>query len=413
MKELDAALTESQKLTEQLTRQGVELREANRSLALEAAVTGIISDSASLSEAAPKILQAACEMAHWDAGELWELEPQTQALCCIARWQTKTNDSANESADAEPPPPAPAPLVRVRASGDLVPITEVEGSNRPAPAAPRRAFGFPILLNQEILGVLKLFSYTRREQDKEIVEMMSTIGSHIGQLMDRKRGEEALRKSREERLAELERVRQRIATDLHDDIGSSLTQITILSEVAYQQIGQNDQPGSEPLARIISVSNELVDAMSDIVWAINPMKDHLSDLVQRMRRLASDIFTARGIVFRFQAPSSEKDIELGANLRREVFLVFKESVNNTVKHSGCTYAEIEFSIEPDWLTLKVSDNGRGFDQALAVDSSTPRRRGGNGLLSMTKRAEEMGGEYKIVSAGGQGTTVTLRVPIGG
>lgn len=307
----------------------------------------------------------------------------------------------------------------MRATGDLVMLADVDDDidSPTAPraavaAAPLSAFGFPVLLGHEVFGVLKLFTRTKREQDAELIEMMSTIGSHIGQLIDRKRAEEALRKSREERLAELERVRRRIATDLHDDIGSSLTQITILSEVAHQHVERGDQQGLEPLSRIIRVSNELVDAMSDIVWAINPKKDHLSDLLQRMRRFASDIFTARGISFRFHAPQAEKDIELGANLRREIFLVFKESVNNTVKHSGCAHAEIEFQVEADWLTLRVSDKGCGFDQALAADVSLPQRRGGNGLLSMQRRAEEMGGEYKIASATGKGTSVTLRVPVG-
>jgi ligand-binding sensor domain-containing protein/signal transduction histidine kinase len=232
-------------------------------------------------------------------------------------------------------------------------------------------------------------------------------------LAEAQRAEEALGRSRTERLAELERVRARIATDLHDDIGSSLTQIAILSEVAHQQAGGGaSENGSEPIARIISVSNELVDTMSDIVWAINPKKDHLSDLRQRMRRFASDVFTARQIAFHFRAPDSERDIELGANVRREVFLIFKESVNNVVKHSGCTRAELEFQIEGDWLVLKVTDNGKGFDSMLALDDSATvisSAKGGNGLPSMRKRAQEMGGEFQIVSRIGEGTTATLRV----
>jgi signal transduction histidine kinase len=152
--------------------------------------------------------------------------------------------------------------------------------------------------------------------------------------------------------------------------------------------------------------------MSDIVWAINPRKDHLSDLLQRMRRFASDVFTARHIAFQFRSPEPEHDIELGANVRREVFLIFKESVNNVVRHSGCTHAEIEFRIEADWLVLRVTDNGKGFDSTLALDNSAPAiksARGGNGLPSMRKRAKEMGGQFQIVSRIGEGTTAILRV----
>lgn len=98
-------------------------------------------------------------------------------------------------------------------------------------------------------------------------------------------------------LLKLERVRTRIATDLHDDIGSSLSQIAILSEVVRQKVGDNG--ANEPLNLIANTSREMVDSMSDIVWAINPNKDHLADLIQRMRRFASDILDAKDIAYRF------------------------------------------------------------------------------------------------------------------
>lgn len=223
---------------------------------------------------------------------------------------------------------------------------------------------------------------------------------------ERERAEVELRRAKEERLAELERVRKRIATDLHDDIGSSLTQIAVLSEVARQTA----VPGvaGEHLAQISAVSNELVESMSDIVWAINPKKDRLSDLVHRMRRFASDVFTARGIRLRFDAPAGDDDLTVGANLRREVFLIFKESVNNAVRHSGAAAAEVEFRVEGDNLTLRVSDDGRGFDAGTRTFSST----GGNGLHSLARRARDLGGDYEVRSARGAGTTVTLRVPLG-
>jgi ligand-binding sensor domain-containing protein/signal transduction histidine kinase len=215
--------------------------------------------------------------------------------------------------------------------------------------------------------------------------------------------EEALRRSREERLIELEQVRRRIATDLHDDIGSSLSQIYLLSEVARQRVNGTGADIIEPLRLISSASNEMVSSMSDIVWAINPQKDHLSDLIHRMRRFASDTFAARDIAFRFSAPDDETEIRLGANLRRELFLVFKESVNNIMKHSGCCASEIDFQIVGDMLLLKVSDNGRGFD--------TTKESDGHGLMSMKERAGSIGGEFEMISIAGQGTTVTLRVPL--
>jgi ligand-binding sensor domain-containing protein/signal transduction histidine kinase len=212
---------------------------------------------------------------------------------------------------------------------------------------------------------------------------------------------EALQRNREERLQALEQVRRRIATDLHDDIGSSLSQINLLSEVVRQRVGRDAANVAEPLLLISNASNEMVSSMSDIVWAINPQRDHLSDLIHRMRRFASDTLATRDIEFQFQAPDSAVDIKLGANLRREVFLIFKESINNLVKHSGCTQADISFQLSDNSLWLKVSDNGRGFDAGQESD--------GHGLGSLRERARSIGGRLDLVSGVSQGTTVSLSV----
>src|SRR5580692_3450653 len=134
-------------------------------------------------------------------------------------------------------------------------------------------------------------------------------------------------------LLELERVRTRIATDLHDDIGSSLTQIAIMSEVVRQQ--QHDDSASEPLERIADLSRELVDSMSDIVWAINPKRDHLGDLAQRMRRFVSDVLEGVNIDVLFHAPAERAATTLNSDLRREFFLIFKESIHNVIRHADC------------------------------------------------------------------------------
>ena len=218
-------------------------------------------------------------------------------------------------------------------------------------------------------------------------------------------GQVALRRSREERFAELERVRRRIATDLHDDIGSSLTQISILSEVVRQRTDPNDSHLAEPLSMIAGSSRELVDSMSDIVWAINPQKDHLNDLTQRMRRFASDVLTSRNITFDFNEPAEEDDVPLGANIRREVFLIFKESVNNLVRHSACSEVEIDFQIAAGALRLKVRDDGKGFDTSQNGD--------GHGLSSMRQRADDIGGHLEVISRVGQGTTITLELALVG
>ncbi len=222
-------------------------------------------------------------------------------------------------------------------------------------------------------------------------------------ISERKRAEAALQKSREERFAELERVRKRIATDLHDDIGSSLTQISLLSEVVNQRLSSDEKRITEPLGMIAETSRELVDSMSDIVWAINPQKDTLSDLMGRMHRFAADVLTAGNINFKWHAPNSDAEIPVGANVRREIFLIFKESINNMVKHSDCTEADLEVRLTDENLELILRDNGKGFDVSSETD--------GHGLASMKERANGLGGNFEIVSQAGKGTTVGLKVPL--
>ena len=214
----------------------------------------------------------------------------------------------------------------------------------------------------------------------------------------------AVYRYRVERLLELERVRTRIATDLHDDIGSSLSQIAVLSEVARRQANRGEAGTSNQLSLIARISRESVDAMSDIVWAINPQRDSLGDLTGRMRRFAGEIFPGRDIEFNFRAWVPEQDIKLGADVRRQTFLIFKECVNNIVRHSACTEADIELRLDGPWLVMKLVDDGKGFDPAEA--------KAGHGLASMRRRAAALGGQLQIDSNRGRGTVVTLRFPHG-
>ena len=206
-------------------------------------------------------------------------------------------------------------------------------------------------------------------------------------------------RARLSRAVQTERLRSRIATDLHDDIGSSLSQIAILAEVARRRAGAS-QPGvAEPLASIASTSRDLVDAMSDIVWAVNPRTDSLGDLTRRMHRFAEETLGGADIALTFSAPPEEVDLKVGADLRRELYLILKESVNNIARHSGASEASIELSLHRHELRLEITDNGRGFDPEAKVD--------GNGIASMKKRAVAFGGRLSVDSRLGQGSRVSL------
>jgi ligand-binding sensor domain-containing protein/two-component sensor histidine kinase len=220
----------------------------------------------------------------------------------------------------------------------------------------------------------------------------------------------ALHRNRVARLLELERIRNRIATDLHDDIGASLSQIAVLSEVARVELARGDHLAEEPLVRIADVSRELMDSMSEIVWAVNPHNDRLRDLSQHMREFASDVFVARGVRLHFRAAESAQDARLGMDARRQVFLIFKECVHNIARHSGCTAVEVELKTERDWLAVKVTDNGRGFNPAASDSQVTGAH--GHGLKSMHSRARNLGGWLEIQAIENRGVTVILQVPLG-
>jgi signal transduction histidine kinase len=209
----------------------------------------------------------------------------------------------------------------------------------------------------------------------------------------------AFHRFRVRRAVELERVRMRIATDLHDELGAGLSQVAILSEVGKIE-GRRD----DALGKIGQLAREMLEATGDLVWAIRPHRDRLSDLVQRMRELAGDVLLESGVELRFTAP--ERDLRLGPDARRQVFLVFKECLHNVARHAGATAVEIDLSVEDHLLTLRVSDNGSGF-RTDAVSGSATR----HGLAGARWRAESLGGSFELVSEPGRGATARLRIPL--
>lgn len=208
-------------------------------------------------------------------------------------------------------------------------------------------------------------------------------------------------------LLQVEHIRTRIASDLHDDVGAGLSQIAILSEVVKRDTSRNGSEAGKMLDHIADLSRDLVDSMGEIVWAISPQRDSFDSLVQRMRRFASDMLAPRNIEFDLRAPSNDHDLNLSADVRRHVFLVFKEVVNNSARHSGCTRVSSVLVIEKDALELTLSDNGCGFADSAAISATGH----GHGIQNIRRRADEMGGRIEIASAKGAGTRINLRVPL--
>lgn len=201
----------------------------------------------------------------------------------------------------------------------------------------------------------------------------------------------------------VERVRTRIAHDLHDDIGADLTRISILSEVARQQLVNGAPPPDALLDSIAEISRQSVAAMNDIVWAVSPKHNRLLDLIRRMRRHAEEVFMTRDIKLDFQTPDSSGELKLDMEMRRDLYLIFKESVNNIARHADCSAVCIEVRSEGTKIILTVSDDGKGFDPAKMSE--------GHGLLSMRNRARSIGGDLVIESAPGKGARVQLTISL--
>lgn len=202
------------------------------------------------------------------------------------------------------------------------------------------------------------------------------------------------RRKLKQQMKELE-LRNRIAADLHDEVGSSLSSIHMLSQMATRQ--ENETGHTAILARMSSNAKETMDKMGDIVWMIKPGETEAGSLKERMERFAYEICSSRNIEVSIQLDDLEK-AKLSMAQRKNIYLIFKEALNNSVKYSDAGKIAVKASIQNRELTLLVKDNGKGFDKSLVKK--------GNGLGNMKNRAQDLNGHLDITT-GAEGTTVQL------
>jgi signal transduction histidine kinase len=196
----------------------------------------------------------------------------------------------------------------------------------------------------------------------------------------------------------------RIARDLHDDIGSALGSITLMSETANRQLtkASAEVEVADVFTRIGNSAQSTLESMDDIIWSINPDKDKMGDLVIRMREFAIPLLEAKEISFKFKVNAADYK-KLPMNLRKNVFLIFKESIFNAVKHAECTKVIIATEIRNNIFCLEVRDDGKGFDPAL------PSKR--NGLRNMKKRSDLLDGALAVETSPSRGTRIHFTCPI--
>ncbi|NWF90227.1 MAG: hypothetical protein HXY50_12310 [Ignavibacteriaceae bacterium] len=196
----------------------------------------------------------------------------------------------------------------------------------------------------------------------------------------------------------IEKLKTKLAADLHDNIGSGLTEISILSEIAQSDYDCKREPNV--LAKLRSISEtarQLIDNMSDIVWVVNPDRDSLNDLLVRLKDSYSDILSSYGISFKISNLDKLNNLTLPMEYRQNLYLIFKEAINNSIKHSKCKKLLLQANVRSNVLELVLYDDGVGCD--------LKHIERGNGIRNMDLRSKNIGGKLKWSSVPLKGTTV--------
>ncbi len=213
-------------------------------------------------------------------------------------------------------------------------------------------------------------------------------------------------RARVRRLVAIERIRSRIATDLHDDIGAGLTRITLFSEAVERELhasrsgARKNRKLNRMLEEISATSRDIVEAMSDIVWAVEPRNDSFDRVLLRMKTQTRRLLEARGMDYSFRISDDVASLKMPMDFRRNFFLVFKEAVNNILRHAHARQILLSIETEGGGLVMTIEDDGRGFDHEATTE--------GNGLRNMRKRAALLNGVLLVGPAANGGTVVTLR-----
>jgi signal transduction histidine kinase len=203
----------------------------------------------------------------------------------------------------------------------------------------------------------------------------------------------------------LEKERARIARDIHDQLGASLTQVSLLGEMVESD---KNSPGEvEAHARQIShTARDTARALDEIVWTVNPSNDTLEGLVNYICKYAQEYLAVAGLRYRLDVPAQLPPVVITPEVRHNVFLAAKEAITNIVRHARATSAFIRLRLEPGSFTLEIQDDGRGIPD-LAEKLAGSR----NGLRNMVKRMEDIGGAFTVRAAAEGGTIICLNVPI--
>jgi signal transduction histidine kinase len=262
----------------------------------------------------------------------------------------------------------------------------------------QHALGVVCAMALVILLALAWIGLLHQQVSKRTAELSAANLSLKGEIAERQRAENELVQMRLRHLVEQERTR--IARDLHDDLGSRVTQIVLLLNELALQNGVPAPGAPEHPLEISAAAKEVIQSLDETVWAVNPRNDTLPHLINYLSQFAIEFLKAANVRCRLDFPDHPPARTISAETRHNLFLAVKEALNNSVRHAQATEVRLRMAIDEKSLVLTVEDNGRGFEQA-------PKHPSADGLRNMRQRMEDIGGQFAIESAPHTGTKVTL------
>jgi signal transduction histidine kinase len=193
-------------------------------------------------------------------------------------------------------------------------------------------------------------------------------------------------------------MRIRIASDLHDDVGSTLTKISLQSELLQRKLTSDDMKSS--VHRIGTMSRDVVSTMSDMVWSIDARNDTIGDLIDRMRDIASGVLSPEELSVEFNVTGFDEKKRLSVDIRQNIYLIFKEAITNIAKYAKASRVKVSLRNDADRFRMEISDDGKGALQSLKLT--------GHGLRNMEMRAKRMGGKFETANLDGFTIIVTTK-----
>lgn len=254
-----------------------------------------------------------------------------------------------------------------------------------------------IILSALVLSVLAvMLIYRKRRLDNEREKKLLNE-KHEKEMMEKQL--ELLKQQLEKQKA-IEQIRSKISSDIHDEIGSQLTKISLMSQRMKMNFQSKKEVDPTLADKITASSKEIVANLGEIIWTVNPKHDNLVSLLAYIRNYAAHFFDDTGIAYSIEFPENISHVNIHPDVKRNLFLVIKESLNNILKHAQATQVHIKFQCNETHYAFTITDNGKGIDPA-------SQSAFGNGLINMKNRMQAVSGTFQLVSEKNTGTEIQL------